>query len=27
LKNGTTNSVFSDGLNNVIVIGEMTISW
>jgi len=26
LKNGTTNSVFSDGLNNVIIIGEMTIS-
>ena len=26
LKNGTTNSVFSDGLNNVIIIGEMTVS-
>jgi hypothetical protein len=26
LKNGTTNSVFSDGLNAVIIIGEMTIS-
>jgi len=25
LKNGTTNSVFSDGLNAVIIIGEMTI--
>jgi hypothetical protein len=26
LKNATTNSVFSDGLNNVIIIGEMTVS-
>jgi hypothetical protein len=26
LKNGTTNSVFSDGLNAVIIIGEMTVS-
>jgi len=26
LKNGTTNSVFSDALNAVIIIGEMTVS-
>jgi hypothetical protein len=26
LKDGTTNSVFSDGLNNVIIIGEMELS-